>query len=493
MIRASIIEACENPDLFGPWFRDRATWANWFTLLKATYGLPMDPAEEEVFRDCTGREFGPTEQCSEVWLICGRRAGKSRVLAVNGVFLACFVDWTPYLTPGERGVIPIVAADRTQAKIILRYISALLQGVPALAALASREISETIDLSNGISIEVTTASYKTSRGRTIVAGLLDEVAFWPNDESQNPDTEIIAALRPGMATIPFALLFVASSPYSRRGALYGAYRKHFGKPGRILVWKADTRTMNPTVPQSFLDEQYDLDPASAAAEYGAEFRTDIETFLSREVIEAVTVRDRHELLPFGGFTYTAFVDAAGGSGGDSMTMAIAHGDRRDRIILDLVRENRPPFSPDAVVEEFAATLRMYGISKVIGDRYAGDWPAERFAFHGIRYEPSEKTKSQIYQATLPIINSDALELLDLPRLTTQLAGLERRTARGGRDSIDHGPGSHDDVANAACGAIVSAIRPKTLAFAPLGEPSEALAHGFHGRDAESRYRAMLRG
>ena len=39
---------------------------------------------------------------------------------------------------------------------------------------------------------------------------------------------------------------------------------------------------------------------------------------------------------------------------------------------------------------------------------------------------------------------------------TQLCGLERRTAWGGRDSIDHGPGSHDDIANAVVGALLAA-------------------------------------
>jgi hypothetical protein len=31
--------------------------------------------------------------------------------------------------------------------------------------------------------------------------------------------------------------------------------------------------------------------------------------------------------------------------------------------------------------------------------------------------------------------------------------LERRTSRGGRDSVDHAPGSHDDLANACAGAL----------------------------------------
>jgi hypothetical protein len=55
---------------------------------------------------------------------------------------------------------------------------------------------------------------------------------------------------------------------------------------------------------------------------------------------------------------------------------------------------------------------------------------------------------------LPILNSRQCQLLDNRRLLMQLHGLERRTARGGRDSIDHGPGQHDDVANSVAGSLV---------------------------------------
>ena len=53
------------------------------------------------------------------------------MLAVVAVFLACFNDWRPYLGPGERGAIMIIAADRKQARVILRYIKGLLQAVPS--------------------------------------------------------------------------------------------------------------------------------------------------------------------------------------------------------------------------------------------------------------------------------------------------------------------------------------------------------------------------
>ena len=54
------------------------------------------------------------------------------------------------------------------------------------------------------------------------------------------------------------------------------------------------------------------------------------------------------------------------------------------------------------------------------------------------------------------MNSHRVELLDHRRLALQLAGLERRTSRGGKDSIDHAPRAHDDLANAAAGALLLA-------------------------------------
>jgi hypothetical protein len=125
-------------------------------------------------------------------------------------------------------------------------------------------------------------------------------------------------------------------------------------------------------------------------------------------------------------------------------------------ILDAIREIKPPFSPEAVCEEFATLLKSYRISKVCGDRYAGEWPREQFRKNGINYETSDKSRSELYIELLPLINSRAVDLLDSDRLTTQLVSLERRTARSGRDSVDHPPGGHDDIANAVAGALCRA-------------------------------------
>jgi hypothetical protein len=85
---------------------------------------------------------------------------------------------------------------------------------------------------------------------------------------------------------------------------------------------------------------------------------------------------------------------------------------------------------------------------------------EAFKQHGIRYEPAAKSKSHAYVDLLPLLNGGGVLLPRSDRLVQQLVALERRTARGtGRDSIDHPPGAHDDLANAVAGACVVAAKP----------------------------------
>ena len=452
----TILDAVRDKHLFAPWFRKPETWASWFSFLAALFALSMMPEQLTTFQQCTGRNARPAIPINEAWLVCGRRAGKSFVLALVAVFLATFRDYRQFLAPGERGTITIIAADRRQARVIFRYIHGLLNGVAMLKLMIERETAEAFDLTNSVTIEIQAASFRSTRGYTLVAALCDEIAFWRSDEFANPDREILAALRPAMATIPGAMLLCASSPYARRGALWDAYRKHFGKDGSILVWKAPTRTMNPSVPQRVIDEAVEADPSSAAAEYMAEFRTDVESFISREVVDAAVILNRFELPRIDGVSYVAFVDPSGGSS-DSMALAISHIEN-GRAILDLVRERKPPFSPDDVSKEFADTIKSYGIAGCRGDRYAGGWPRERFAAYGVDYLAAAQPKSDLYLNLLPLLNSGRVELLDHPRLTAQLCALERRTVRGGRDSIDHAPGAHDDIINAAGGAIVCAAQ-----------------------------------
>ena len=448
----TLLDAFSDPKLFAKFFSDPESWIAWTALIAAAFGLPMNAEQLAIYRKCTGRTDPPVKQMRELVLVVGRRGGKSRVLALIATWLSVFVDYRPYLDPGERGVVQILAADRDQAKIILRYVKAFFK-LGMLAKLVEREHQWGLDLSNSVAIEITTASFRSVRGRTVVAALADEIAFW-NDEGANPDAEVIKAIRPAMATIPNAMLILASSPYARKGVLFDMYRQYYGKDDpRVLAFQASTETMNPSIDAEWLAEQYESDPVSASAEFGAQFRTDVEAFIAAEAVDAVTSEERER--PFiGGKRYHAFADPAGGSGKDSFTLAIGHVE--DRIpTLDVIREWKPPFSPKAVIEECADILKQYSVRKLTADRYAAEFVVEGFREYQITLEHSLKPKSQIYSEFLPLLNSKTCDLLDNSRLRTQLIGLERRVARSGKDSIDHGPGGHDDVANAVAGVLTS--------------------------------------
>jgi hypothetical protein len=179
-----------------------------------------------------------------------------------------------------------------------------------------------------------------------------------------------------------------SSPYARRGALWDTYRRHYGPDGdpMILVAQGTSRDFNPELPQAVVDRALERDPLANRAEYLAEFRTDVESLLTQEAVQACIVPGVKERAPELRHGYVAFVDPSGGSS-DSMTLAIAHKEGETEI-LDLIRERKPPFSPEAVVEEFASPILKYRCQKVYGDRYGGNWPSEQFMKAGVHLEPS---------------------------------------------------------------------------------------------------------
>jgi hypothetical protein len=447
------------------------SWAAWRDAFAcALDGLvPPTATAADLIRTCTGRTTLPTQRAREVWCAAGRRSGKTRIAAALAVHAAALGDYRDVLAPGERGVVMLIAADRRQARTAMNYCKGLLDRVPLLRSRVSDMTAESIRLTTGVDIEVHTGSYRAVRGYTVVLVVADEVAFWRSDEgASNPDGEVLAALRPALATVPGALLVGISSPYARRGELFRAFERHHGREGDpVLTWTAPTLTMNPTVPEHVVADALATDPVAARSEWLAEWRSDLESYLGPDVLDRLIVADRGDLPPSG--RHLVFVDPAGGSGQDAMALAVAHvSSLSGRIVVDCVRETRPPFSPETVVREYADLLRHYGVSVVVGDRFGGEWCREPFRQRGIEYRLAGQSKSDYYRDALPLFTSARVELPDVPRLRGQLLALERRVSRGAKDSIDHPPGQHDDVANVVAAVCVEAHRSTSDArLAPI--------------------------
>lgn len=370
---------------------------------------------------------------------------------------------------------------RDQAKIVLNYARAYFTDIPLLQGMVERETAFGFELNNKIDIAVSTNSFRAVRGRPVLCAILDEIAFWRDDSSATPDEETSKALKPGLATMPGSMIIGNSSPYRKAGLLHKKYRDHYGKPGKVLVIQAPTSILNPTIDPQIIADALAEDPAAARAEWLAEFRDDISAFVSQGAVDACTSPDVLEWAPVQGVKYSAFVDPSGGAS-DSMTLAIGHSqlapDRKTSIaVLDAVREIRAPFSPDSAVTEFATLLKDYGIGSVRGDRYGAEWVSQAFGKAGIEYRTADLSKSEIYRDLLPRLNSGQVDLLDNRRLATQLLGLERRTARGGRDSIDHASGDMTtwQTPQRACWSIRRA--PGTSRCTPMPPPSEQLVRG----------------
>lgn len=449
----NIIEALDTPELFGDTFQSDS-WATWRAVLSAAFALPMDQEQEDTYKRLAGGRELPSERVSRLVVVAGRRSAKTHVAAAIAVYLgtvgAAVENLTGKLAPGERGVIFLCATDRSQAKVALNFITGLFDQSPVLSAMIQKRNAESLDLNNGVSIEVATASFRSIRGRAMLAFIGDEIAFFRDSAtSAANDKEIIRAATPGLATTG-GLLVAISSPWAQRGWLYEQYRKHYGQDSKTLVIKGATTEFNPTLPLEVIEEALLEDAESAKTEWLGEFRDSIASYVDRATVESCT-RPRPIILPpEKGKQFTAFVDPAGGGSGsnaDHFTLSIGYKEK-EKVIVCGVWGKRG--NPAAITEEFSQILKAYGCKKAYSDKYAGQYPATEFKRHGITLKYTDKNRSQLYTELLPMLNTGQIELPADTVLINQLSALERTPGRL-TDIVNHSPGSHDDFSNAVAG------------------------------------------
>lgn len=433
---------------------DLSSWRNWQAFLRCAYGLRIPESQHAIIRECTGRDAStmPREGFNKILALCGRRSGKSKIAALIASYEAALANHDARLTPGERGLVAVVSPSKVQSRIVRNYVRGVFTA-DLLQNLISRETINGFDLSTGISVDVATADHRTIRGSTGACYVLDEICFHGIlEESKISDTELVRAVLPSLATLNGKLLAI-SSPHAPRGWAYDTWKRHWGvADSDVLVWRAPSRTMNPCLPQSVIDQALRDDLAAARSEFLAEWREDIGLLVDRNAVEALVVPGRTELYPEGYVKYTAFVDLSGGRG-DSAALCIGHREGR-KIVLSLLREFRAPFNPYEIVARMCAEAKRYNVKTLIGDNFSADFLSRAVESCGLRYSKSEKPKSALYLELLPILSSGLIELLDDPVLIHQLTSLERHARAGGRDIVDHPPRSRDDVANAAAGCAV---------------------------------------
>jgi hypothetical protein len=457
----NIIEASKDGNLFQPYLGNLKSWRRWLTALRVVYGLAPDwnRKSRALIEQCTGRQVDklPADGFDTALFLTGRRSGKSRIAAVIGAFEAVLAGHESKLAKGEMGIVTVCSPTRYQSRIVQKYLRAIFD-TDLLRDEVVSECQNGFELRNGTRIEILAGDWRTIRGYTLLAAIVDEACFFGYDAESKvkSDTELIRAIQPGLKTVGGKLVCI-SSPYAKKGWCYSQWKKNFGNDnGKVLVWNCPSTTMNPTLPQSVVDEAIADDLQAAKSEYLGEFRDDVGEFLPRAVIEQLVIPGRTSLIAQQGIRYFAFADLSGGRADDA-ALAIAHREER-KVIIDFIKRWKPPFNPHHVVSLMAEEVKRFGIRRITGDNYAAEFVASAFTSNGIKYEKSEQNKSALYCELLPRLCSGEIELPDDEFLINQLASLERRTRSGGKDIVDHPPGGHDDLANAVAG--VSCITSK---------------------------------
>ena len=330
----SVDVALRDASLLGAGLGDPASWSGWLAILRAAFGLNLTDQQRELFITVAGGRDPPRRKVRELWAVCGRRSGKTRVAAAISAYIGAIQQHR--LAPGEVGYVLLLAASKAQASVAFNYVVGFLQASPILRQQINVVTQDEVRLKGNVIIGVHSGSYRTLRGRTLLAVVGDETAFWGSEDSAQPDLEIFRACAPALAASRGMWIGI-SSGWQKRGLLYDRWREHFGQPtDDVLVIQAASDQLNPTLDPAMIAKAQAADPEAAVSEWQGGFRADLTGFLSDADIDSAIMHGRPlELPPQPGVYYRAFTDASAGRGA-AYTFGVGHRENGEYIV-DVVR------------------------------------------------------------------------------------------------------------------------------------------------------------
>lgn len=431
----------------------------------ARHGFPpLSPFWRETLE-----RFLATER-RQLVLRVGRRGGKSSSLCRLAVVVALYGDHK--IPPGDVGVVAFVSVSRDESAQRLKTIEAILRAleVPFRRADAAIEL-----VGRPIVFKTYAASLAGVSGFTCILAVCDELAKWRDaDTGANPAREVLASLRPTLATQPNARIVLSSSPFSTLDAHFEAFER--GETPEQMTAEAPTWVANPTVTE---EDTRALEPdgPTHAREYGAiPMDGGASAFFDARAVEAAVDRTRPTLLPHVP-SLAAWAGADFGFRSDSSALAIVRRTEDGRAFeLAALEELRPgkgaPLLPSAVVASFATLARSYGCTWVMADSHYREAMREALAEHRLALAPAPEGqigKAETYVRARVLLHQGALRLPKHDRLIAQLKEVISKPTPGGGLSLSSprrsGGGGHGDLVSALVLALwaaeFGAQRPRT--------------------------------
>jgi len=454
----NIIQFAENPVILGLSFKKRPAQK---VILKTLYGLPCNKKELEIFKILTkGKgKYTPGKEKLELIACLGARSGKSFLVSICALYEATVgwmnKDWKKTISPGENIYICIIATREIQARqIIQTNCLRMLEHSPMLKNLILKSTDLEITLKNHVKIISGPCNSTALRGLPIVCLIMDEISFY-RIEGPHADEIIFNSLRPRQAQFTGNKLFLISTAGSKQGIFFQYFDEGFKVEDRLTI-QANTRFVNPEIPQKFLNKEKARDINNYMREFEAIFSEKLEAFFSFELIQRPFVL-AGDLSYKSEYKYSLGLDQSGLSGKDRFALAISHKEG-DLAIVDVVRSWETK-DLDIILNEIEILAKTYLLNEASIDRYSKGYIEHSFKKIGIEIKIRPGLADVFVNLKAKMIQ-DKLQLPDRPDLKEGLKNTIAVYGKSNQLTIIHerGPEGHADEIDSVAGSIYEATR-----------------------------------
>lgn len=408
-------------------------------LSKPLLEVPGDPVvfcEALLGLELTGYQARLLKSKSKrVLLRWARQSGKTTALACLCIFHAA-------LNPGS--VALIVAPGMRQSMILGERIGELLSNLPGdvREGLLTQELKTVFRFRNGSRVVILPNSENRLRGFTADLIVVDEAAFFRNDES------IFRNILPPMLATTDGSLVVSSTPWGRNTVFYQlsqdeSYEKH------VVTWRDAAEEGRYTM--GFLErieEERTNRPHVYRMEYMAEFVEEVDSWLTQDVLARACSEDL-EYHSFNSRQLGMFymgVDVA--ERVDYSVIAVV---QETGSGLDLVHMHRFPRG--------TALASVIGYAKLLGERWRiihstyvdntrhGDYLIGDMAEAGVPSPEGVNFTMDSKMEMAQLLKQRMQQTLRVPydrQLLNELNNQRYELTKTGKISFSHPSGTHDD-------------------------------------------------